>query len=412
MCYDEGGKKVRQEIVLPKLDSSMEEARIVSWEVKIGDTIKIDDPILIVETEKSSLEVESEVEGTLEEIVVDEGETVPVGTVLAYVSSGKHSTEQKGSSDHNPVKEENISPGKTERIRVSPAARRLAKQRGVDLTKIKGSGPRGRVILKDVAEAAANVVNQSVKTENKVIASIHAKGKRVNLTSMRKTIAQRMTASFMNVPQFQIKKRVDVSSIVQLRQAVVSSIEHSAGVRLSFNDFLIQAVALTLKKFPRVNASFIDSEGDPYILEHEDINIGLAVAIDDGLVVPVIHQADQLSLIEIAEKRTELVEKARKGLLKPEEMRGGTFTISNLGSVGVDEFVAIVNPPETGILAVGNIIEQPVLTNRHETLIKPMITLNASFDHRTIDGAYGGRFLAQLCDQLQSGHWNIFSTVK
>lgn len=343
---------------------------------------------------------------------MDEGETVPVGTVLAYVSSGKHSTEQKGSSDHNPVKEENISPGKTERIRVSPAARRLAKQRGVDLTKIKGSGPRGRVILKDVAEAAANVVNQSVKTENKVIASIHAKGKRVNLTSMRKTIAQRMTASFMNVPQFQIKKRVDVSSIVQLRQAVVSSIEHSAGVRLSFNDFLIQAVALTLKKFPRVNASFIDSEGDPYILEHEDINIGLAVAIDDGLVVPVIHQADQLSLIEIAEKRTELVEKARKGLLKPEEMRGGTFTISNLGSVGVDEFVAIVNPPETGILAVGNIIEQPVLTNRHETLIKPMITLNASFDHRTIDGAYGGRFLAQLCDQLQSGQWNIFSTVK
>lgn len=268
------------------------------------------------------------------------------------------------------------------------------------------------MILKDVAEAAANVVNQSVKIENKVIASIHAKGKRVNLTSMRKTIAQRMTASFMNVPQFQIKKRVDVSSIVQLRQAVVSSIEHSAGVRLSFNDFLIQAVALTLKKFPRVNASFIDSEGDPYILEHEDINIGLAVAIDDGLVVPVIHQADQLSLIEIAEKRTELVEKARKGLLKPEEMRGGTFTISNLGSVGVDEFVAIVNPPETGILAVGNIIEQPVLTNRHETLIKPMITLNASYDHRTIDGAYGGRFLAQLCDQLQSGQWNIFSTVK
>lgn len=147
---------------------------------------------------------------------MDEGETVPVGTVLAYVSSGKHSTEQKGSSDHNSVKEENISPGKTERIRVSPAARRLAKQRGVDLTKIKGSGPRGRVILKDVAEAAANVVDQSVKTENKVIASIHAKGKRVNLTSMRKTIAQRMTASFMNVPQFQIKKRVDVSSIVQL----------------------------------------------------------------------------------------------------------------------------------------------------------------------------------------------------
>lgn len=167
-----------------------------------------------------------------------------------------------------------------------------------------------------------------------------------------------------------------------------------------------------MKKFPRVNASFIDSEGDPYILEHEDINIGLAVAMDDGLVVPVIHQADQLSLIEIAEKRTELVEKARKGLLKPEEMRGGTFTISNLGSVGVDEFVAIVNPPETGILAVGNIIEQPVLTNRHETLIKPMITLNASFDHRTIDGAYGGRFLAQLCDQLQSDQWNIFSTVK
>jgi pyruvate dehydrogenase E2 component (dihydrolipoamide acetyltransferase) len=392
---------VRQEIVLPKLDSSMEEAHIVSWEVKIGDVIKKGDPILIIETEKSSLEVESEVEGILEEIVVNEGETVPVGTVLAYVSDGKKDTEQKGDS-------ENKLHTNIERVRVSPAARRLAKQNGVDLTKIKGSGPMGRVILRDVIDAVSDDIKQNVKEENKVeIPKNNNRGRRINLTSMRKTIAQRMTTSFMKVPQFQIKKRVDVSSIIQLRQALVSSIENSAGVRLSFNDFLIQAVALTLKKFPRVNASFIDSETDPYILEHEDINIGLAVALDDGLVVPVIHHADELSLIEIARKRTELVEKARKGQLKTEDMRGGTFTISNLGPMGVDEFVAIVNPPETGILAVGRIIHQPVLTNNNETEIKPILTLNASFDHRTIDGAYGGSFISHLSDQLQSGQWNI-----
>jgi pyruvate dehydrogenase E2 component (dihydrolipoamide acetyltransferase) len=402
---------VRQEIVLPKLDSSMEEAHIVSWEVKIGDVIKKGDPILIIETEKSSLEVESEVEGILEEIVVNEGETVPVGTVLAYVSDSKKDTEQKGDSESkshtHTVKKMDISLAKIERVRVSPAARRIAKQNGVELTQIKGSGPMGRVILRDVIDAVSDDIKQNVKAENKVEISKNNKGRRINLTSMRKTIAQRMTTSFMKVPQFQIKKRVDVSSIVQLRKALVSSIENSAGVRLSFNDFLIQAVALTLKKFPRVNASFIDSETDPYILEHEDINVGLAVALDDGLVVPVIHHADKLSLIEIAKKRIELVEKARKGQLKMEEMRGGTFTISNLGSMGVDEFVAIVNPPETGILAVGRIIHQPVLTNNNETEIKPILTLNASFDHRAIDGAYGGSFISHLSDQLQSGRWNI-----
>ncbi|MGG1291954.1 dihydrolipoamide acetyltransferase family protein [Bacillus smithii] len=400
---------MRKAIVLPKLDSSMEEAHIVSWEVKIDDVIKKNDILLIIETEKSSLEVESEVEGILKEIVVDEGETVPVGTILAYVSDETEKMHQYGNFENKSrsVNEEDFSPAKIERVRVSPAARRLARQNGVNLTKIKGSGPKGRVILRDVIRAISDEDKPNIEIENKVIIQKNNTGKRIKLTSMRKTIAERMTASFMKVPQFQIKKRVDVSSVLKLRQALVPSIENSAGVRLTFNDFLIQAVALTLNRFPRVNASFIDYETDPYILEHDDINIGLAVAVDDGLFVPVIHKADQLSLLEIAKKRTELVEKARNGQLKTEEMRGGTFTISNLGSIGVDEFVAIVNPPETCILAVGKIIYQTAITNSGKTEIKPMITLNASFDHRTVDGAYGGKFISALSDQLESDRWNI-----
>ncbi|GIM44954.1 dihydrolipoyllysine-residue acetyltransferase component of acetoin cleaving system [Collibacillus ludicampi] len=398
------------EIVLPKMGLTMEEAEMLAWEKKVGDYVEKHEVILTIQTDKAALEVEAPVDGILQDILVKEGEVVPVGTVLGYISDTKEQDEPVNMFQNIdfPVEE-------PYRIRISPAARKLARENGIEIEGLRGSGPRGRILLMDVQEAIAEkslkerkIEIDTIKTKLPVkTTKARGKGKHVPLTRMRKIIAERMTQSFMMVPQFQLKKQVDVTAILQVRNLLVSSFEESIGVRLSINDFLIQAVALTLKKHPSVNASYIDSDTQPYIYEHDDINVGLAVAVDDGLVVPVIHNADQMSLAEIAKKRVELIEKAKKGILKPEEMSHGTFTISNLASFEIDEFVAIVNPPEAGILAVGQVREQPVVVdNRVE--IKPVLILNASFDHRIIDGADGSKFISDLVQHLQSDRWKIF----
>lgn len=397
------------EIVLPKMGLTMEEAEVLAWEKKVGDFVEKNEVILTIQTDKAALEVEAPVDGILQDILVKEGETVTVGTVLGYISDTKEQDEPVNLQENDsPVEEPN-------RIRISPAARKLARENGIEIEGLRGSGPKGRILLKDVQEAIAErslkepkMATETLKTTvSETLTTTRGKGKHVPLTRMRKIIAERMTQSFMTVPQFQLKKQVDVTAILQVRNILVSSFEESIGIRLSINDFLIQAVALTLKKHPRVNASYIDSDTKPYIYEHDDVNVGLAVAVDDGLVVPVIHNADQMSLAEIAKKRVELIEKAKKGILKPEEMSNGTFTISNLASFEIDEFVAIVNPPETGILAVGQVREQPVVVDKNVEF-KPILTLNAAFDHRTIDGADGAKFMRDLVQHLQSDRWKIF----
>ncbi|SFJ29912.1 dihydrolipoamide acetyltransferase family protein [Thermoflavimicrobium dichotomicum] len=398
------------EIVLPKMGLTMEEAEVLAWEKKVGDFVEKNEVILTIQTDKAALEVEAPADGILQDILVKEGEVVTVGTVLGYISNT-----EKQDEPVNTLQENDSPVDEPKRIRMSPAARKLARENGIEIEEIRGSGPRGRILLRDVQEAIAQkslkeskTVTKTVKnTVSETLTTPRGKGKHVPLTRMRKVIAERMTQSFMTVPQFQLKKQVDVTNILRIRNLLVSSFEESIGIRLSMNDFLIQAVALTLKKHPRVNASYIDSDTKPYIYEHDDVNIGLAVAVDDGLVVPVIHHADQMSLAEIAKRRIELIEKAKKGILKPEEMSNGTFTISNLASFEIDEFVAIVNPPETGILAVGQVREQPVVVdNRVE--IKPILIVNASFDHRTIDGADGAKFMIDLVQHLQSDRWKIF----
>lgn len=416
------------EILLPKLGLTMDEAKVVTWLKNIGDYVEHEEVIVEVETDKANLEVESPKEGYLVKQVAAPGDVVAVGGVLGILADTKEAVVEDVTSQKKveQAKEEIIHEDssaneekraqqvkhdeyfiKGNRIRVSPAARKLAREEGIDLRNIAGSGPRGRIILADVKQAIEERENQLViENENQhPIEAESSNDKIVHLSSMRKIIANRMTESFQHVPQFNLKREVDCTAIEQTRKTL-NEINDSI-VKLSMNDFLIQAVSRALRQHPRVNASFIDDGNEPYIIEKADVNIGLAVALDDGLVVPVIHHADRLSITEIANKRVQLIEKAKEGKLTPDEMSNGTFTISNLGGFHIDEFTAIVNPPETGILAVGKAKWTPVVNEQKEIEILPIMHISGSFDHRTIDGAEAARFMNTIVEQLQSTKWNV-----
>jgi len=415
------------EILLPKLGLTMDEAKVVTWLKNIGDYVEHEEVIVEVETDKANLEVESPKEGYLVKQVAAPGDVVAVGGVLGILADTKEAIVEDVTSEKKveQEKEEKIHEDssvneekrnqvkhdeyfiKGNRIRVSPSARKLAREEGIDLRNIAGSGPRGRIILADVKQAIKESKNQLImeKANQQPIEAESSNDKIVHLSSMRKIIANRMTESFRHVPQFNLKREVNCTAIEQTRKTL-NEINNSI-VKLSMNDFLIQAVARALRQHPTVNASFIDNEKEPYIIEKVDVNIGLAVALDDGLVVPVIHHADRLSITEIANKRAQLIEKAKEGKLTPDEMSNGTFTISNLGGFHIDEFTAIVNPPETGILAVGKAKWTPVVNEQKEIEILPIMHISGSFDHRTIDGAEAARFMNTIVEQLQSTKWNV-----
>lgn len=414
------------EILLPKLGLTMDEAKVVTWLKNIGDYVERNEVILEVETDKANLEVESPEEGYLVKQLANPGDTVAVGAVVGILAETKdaeievtsinetvekkteETPEEKQTFNENtnqPIKHDEYFI-KGNRIRVSPAARKLAREEGIDLTNIVGSGPRGRIILKDVKKA---VEERQTKHDMEKVVDLSVKKEKddkiIRLSSMRKTIANRMTISFQTIPQFNLKREVDCSAIEQTRKTLNEL--NDSPVKLSLNDFIIQAVARALKKHPSVNASFVDNGSEPFIIEKARVNIGIAVALEDGLVVPVIHDADQLSITEIANKRVELIEKAKEGKLSPDDMSNGTFTISNLGGFNIDEFTAIVNPPETGILAVGKSKWTPVVNEEKEIDILPMMRISGSFDHRTIDGAEAARFMNTIVEQLQSTRWNL-----
>lgn len=414
------------EILLPKLGLTMDEAKVVTWLKNIGDYVERNEVILEVETDKANLEVESPEEGYLVKQLANPGDTVAVGAVVGILAETKDAEIEVTSINETVEKKTEETPEekqtfnentnqpnkhdeyfiKGNRIRVSPAARKLAREEGIDLTNIVGSGPRGRIILKDVKKA---VEERQTKHDMEKVVDLSVKKEKddkiIRLSSMRKTIANRMTISFQTIPQFNLKREVDCSAIEQTRKTLNEL--NDSPVKLSLNDFMIQAVARALKKHPSVNASFVDNGSEPFIIEKARVNIGIAVALEDGLVVPVIHDADQLSITEIANKRVELIEKAKEGKLSPDDMSNGTFTISNLGGFNIDEFTAIVNPPETGILAVGKSKWTPVVNEEKEIDILPMMRISGSFDHRTIDGAEAARFMNTIVEQLQSTRWNL-----
>ena len=407
---------------LPRMSDTMEEGVIASIAIKVGDTLNPGDLIGEVETDKAAMDWESDQEGVVLHIIAGEGDAIPVNGRVAILGEEGESFEEllNSAEEEAPaapaeqpaapkadkpstevsapapsVKEvsqalqsQPTSSNEDSRVKASPLARKMAEDFKVNLSNVQGSGEDGRIVKRDVEAYAEN----PIPSVNKVFtATLEARDERVSM--MRKTIAKRLSESKFTAPHFYLKVSVDMRNAMKARKEIKAAFD----MKFSFNDLVIKACAMALRKHPNINASWL---GD-IIRYHADINIGMAVAVDEGLVVPVIKHADQLGLSEISAAARGFVEKARQRQLASEEMQGNTFSISNLGMMGIDEFTAIVNPPDACILAVGAIRPELALEDG-ELVEKQMMKLTLSCDHRVVDGAVGAAFLATLKGPLEN----------
>jgi len=409
---------------MPKVGDAMTEGKVVRWYKKAGDKVSKGEPVLEIETDKVNLDLEAEADGTLGDLRANEGQMVPVGETLAQIlapgekptesrratdkkDSVKHTTgeyqeaiEQKGPrrDKSQAVPPQNVIAipvsSSSERRRSSPLARRMARDLGVPLESLLGSGPQGRIVAKDV-ENAQNVGPASARPApalGRAEARPTLESKSIPLSAMRRTIAKRLAESTGPIPHFYLTVDYDVTQLVAMRQQL-ADIE---GAKISLNDFIIRALALALSHHPNVNASW----GDDAIEQHGEVHIGVAVATADGLITPVIRNADQKSVSDIAKEVRVLAEKAKNRKLLPNEYQGSTFTISNLGAWGIEEFTAIINPPNSAIVAVGAAEQRPVVVNG-QIVIRDRMKVTMSCDHRVIDGALGAEFLKTLRQYIE-----------
>jgi pyruvate dehydrogenase E2 component (dihydrolipoamide acetyltransferase) len=378
-----------KEVIMPKLGQTMEEGIIEKWRKKEGERVEKGDILLDITTDKATLEVESYVSGLVKKIIHQEGETVPVAKVIAYIGEPEDEVpsiievmpapEIKQEIPEKEVKErEEIG----ERIKASPAARRIAREKKIDISLIKGTGPGGRITEKDVLDAKKEVLPKKEASAKPI-------------SPIRRIIGERMSLSKREIPHYYLTASLDMHEVIELRKKINQETKKDEA-KVSYNDFLIKAVALTIREFPSFNTYF--EKG--VIKEREAINIGLAVAIPEGIIVPVIRNAAYSPFMEIVKKRQELVEKARTQRLFPDEYSGGSFTISNLGAYSIESFCAIINPPECAILAVGSIADSPVVL-KGEITIRPLMKVTLSLDHRVIDGVVGAGFLQKLKELIE-----------
>jgi pyruvate dehydrogenase E2 component (dihydrolipoamide acetyltransferase) len=405
------------EITMPKLSDTMTEGALVAWKKAVGDRIERGDVIAEVETDKAVMELEAFASGVLLEIRVKANQLVPVGTVIGIIGEPGEAAipktpqpqaveepppaESAPKTPPPPSTEPATTPGPQEHPlaeKASPLVRRLAREHGIDLTLVQASGPEGRILQEDVERYIAQQTGvaigledltqqpPAVPSETEEPKALAPEGVALPLSRMRAAIAKRVVESWRTTPHFNVTVAVEMGEGERVRQELKGT-----GTVISHNDLLVKGVAMALARFPKVNSSF-NSEG---IVTHTAMNIGIAVALDDGLVVPVIKDCDRLSLKEIAIASQALIAKARNGKLSETELTGGTFTISNLGMFGVDEFTAVIMPPQGAILAVGAITDQTVVRNGSITAARMMrVTLSA--DHRLLDGAEAAKFLAEL----------------
>jgi len=382
------------DIIMPQLGESTAEGTILKWLVATGTHVEKDQVLLEVETDKVALEIPSPESGSLMEILIQEGETVPVGTPIARLavelSNGAPQPTSNGKKDSEKI----IPPDSDHHHHHSPAVKHLAKEHGVDLSTVMGTGGEGRITIRDVraliatkeatAEVSANgksqLVGQAPTSQDTVIP----------LTSMRQTIAERMMDSRRTAAHVTTVFEVDFSVIEPTRK----------NLKLTYLPFVVQAVAQALKTYPQVNSSWSDT----VIVMKDHINIGIAVALDDGLLVPVIRDADQKDVTQLGEDIADLAQRARSKQLTPNEVQGGTFTITNHGSSGSLLGTPIINQPETAILGVGAIQKRPVAIN-DAIAIRPMAYLSLSFDHRMIDGAMADQFMQKVKQSIESQEW-------
>lgn len=409
-------------IRMPRLSDTMEEGNIVAWLKKVGDEVKAGDVLAEVETDKATMELESYFNGTLLYVGVESG-PVAVDGIIAIIgqkgedfqsllegqSNGTQSAapatvEQKSEKaaaapvavevpqQQTPSAPETSAPSDS-RIKASPLARSVASQAGIDLSHIKGSGDQGRIVKRDIEQYLSNP--PTVKAEPAVQSAVYSDFQYgdVPVSQMRKVIARRLGESKFTAPHFYLTVEINMDNAVQARTAV----NEVSPVKISFNDLIIRACAAALRKHPAINSSWM---GDK-ITYHKDIHIGVAVAVEDGLLVPVIRHADTKPLSVINQEVKELAIKARNKKLQPQEMSGNTFTISNLGMFDIEEFTAIINPPDACILAVGSIIKKPIVKN-DQIVIGNMMKVTLSCDHRVVDGATGAQFLQTLKAMLEN----------
>ncbi len=444
-------------VEMPKLSDTMEEGVLAKWNIKEGDTVSAGDVIADVETDKATMEMEVFDSGTVLKLLVDEGDTIPLGGLVAVIgepgedisglvaggasgdaassAASESSTEpdtKTASEPSSPSPSDAAStpaspssdsfdpifggisggpagdagdstPGTTEgRVKASPLAKKVAAEKGLDLQSVQGSGPNGRVVIADVEKAltgGASIPSTPASSPSSA-ASSPAPAKRpssgsetVKVSQMRKTIARRLSESKFTNPHFYVSVDVDMANVVEAR----GQLNQVSPVKISFNDIILKAAALSLKKHPWVNGSWNESE----MTIHHDVHIAFAVAVDEGLLTPVITHTDQKSLMEISAESKELAGLAREKKLQPQQMDGSTFTISNLGMFGIDEFTAIINPPNAAILAVGGIREEAVVKDGAIVPGKRM-KLTLSSDHRIVDGAKAAEYLNELKHMLEN----------
>lgn len=405
-------------IRMPLLSDTMKEGKIVAWHKKVGDTIKSDDILADVETDKATMEVMPYVDGTLLYVGVKEGEAAKINEIIAIVgkagtdvaaylaNEGNQSVSVKenipaavSNALASDVATSNASANATPvtsgtRILISPLAKKIAQQNGIQLSELRGTGENGRIIKRDIDNytpslAPSSTIASSAAPIMNLTSSLGMQESFIDTpnSQMRKVIAQRLLESKNTAPHFYLKMSVVMDKAMEARTAVNAV----APVKVSFNDLIIKASAMALRKHPAVNSSWMGETTRTY----QHVHIGSAVAIEDGLIVPVIRFADQKSLSEISIEAKQLTEKARNKKLQPNEFSGNTFTISNLGMMDIDEFTAIVNPPDSCILAVGKITPTPVVENG-QVVVRQLLKLTLSCDHRVVDGAVGAAFLQTL----------------
>ena len=408
-------------IEMPKLADTMTEGTLVKWRVKQGDKVATGDVVAEVETDKATMEMEAFDDGILHKLLVAAGQKVPCGTPIALLIGKNEQPPAEGSLPAVVAKPATVAKAASpvasvpatavahatgsraatsasgSRVKASPLARKIAVAYGVNLSALRGTGPGGRIVALDVENAPATpAAAPSVPIVPPVAAG--AGDTVIPLSGMRRIIAERLLSSKTHLPHFYLTIEVDAAPLMKLRAEANAAAETSGGQKLTVNDFVLKAVVTAAQKVPQVNASFA---GDS-IIQYGAVNLSVAVAVEEGLVTPVIRDAQKKSLREISDAVKDLATRARNKKLKPDEFAGGTITVSNLGAYGIDQFCAIINPPQALILAIGAIVKKPVVGPGDTIVVGQRVNITLSADHRVVDGAVGANYLAELKKLLES----------
>ena len=399
-------------VYMEALSPTMEEGRVVKWHKRDGDQVKAGETLAEVETDKAVMDLVARADGVLRQVAAAEGQTVAVGSVVAVIAAPGEAADAApapaprpatapatGSGERGAVPSGSM-PADATRVKASPLARRIAKEAGVDLKLLAGSGPGGRVVKKDLEKAgtalAAARAEPLPAPRSQVVTRGGAAYEDVPLTQIRKTIAKRLATSLGPIPHFFLTTEVDMERASEARDALNKQLGDQGG-KVSFNDIIIKATAHALTKHPACNAWFQED----HIRYWLEVHIGMAVAVEDGLITPVIRNAELKSLADIGREAKELADRARSRRLQPNEYTGATFSVSNLGMFDIDQFTAVINPPEAGIIAVGSIVQKAVVVDG-QPAVRRRMRITMSCDHRVIDGATGAAFLKTLKQMLEN----------